>query len=80
MKEFAEKAKDLGKKLFQIRKYQSSLKAYQIALSKAPKICVVIQREILSNVSLIYYKTEDFQRAKEFGKKTIGIDPSWMKV
>ena len=80
MKEFAEKAKDLGKKLFQIRKYHSSLKAYQIALSKVPKICVVIQREILSNVSLIYYKTEDFQRAKKFGKRTIGVDPSWIKV
>ena len=78
MKEFAEKAKDVGKELFRNGKYPFSLKVYEIALTKASKI--ETQREILSNMSLIYYKTEDFQKAKEFGKRTIDIDPSWYKV
>ena len=78
MKEFAEKAKDVGKEFFRIGKYPFSLKVYEIALSKAPKI--ETQREILSNISLIFCKIEDFQKAKEFGKRTIDIDPSWYKV
>ena len=78
MKEFAEKTKDVGKELFRTGKYPFSLKVYEIALTKASKI--ETQREILSNMSLIYYKTEDFQKAKEFGKRTIDIDPSWYKV
>ena len=78
MKEFAEKAKDVGKELFQTGKYPFSLKVYEIALYKASK--TETQREILSNMSLIYFKTEDFQKAKEFGKRTIDIDPSWYKV
>ena len=78
MKKFAEKAKDVGKELFRTGKYPLSLTVYEIALTKASKI--ETQREILSNMSLIYYKTEDFQKAKEFGKRTIDIDPSWYKV
>lgn len=72
--------KELGNRFYGRYKDREALLIYDHALTCCPSDERELKRDLSSNVSLVNFRLQNYNKAKTSAEACIKIDPNWYKV